>query len=340
MINQFRIDRDFAVQIIWDWNIHVKNYNSLLKDLEKIEKNRQSNRNIVNILKRENRIVEKFNTQIFKLKENNQILQDQVNTLRMNSAITFISQNDNKLKIDNVKLIIRNIELQNEINYLKNKISSINFELLIDKKNKSVKMTNSLKFSESTSNLSYEIWEQLVKNKLIVNVSRWFRISQKKYHDRYIFKNDSRTQKEHYWNHCYENSSLIYERSNIYFLRTNYTQFTSLSFRLFHWQLFHEFLSRQSFFDFQRWYLWHRTRQCIWYIIKIERNNCYNEITIEFKTMNTSNCERINQLFRLKKFRTKSRNLICYYCIHFTNRRENITQNSIHDCYFFSKCFL
>ena len=75
----------------------------------------------------------------------------------MNSATTFISQNDNKFKIDNAKLIIRNIELQNEINSFKNKTSSINFELLIDKKSKSVKMTNFLKFSENTSDFFYEI---------------------------------------------------------------------------------------------------------------------------------------------------------------------------------------
>ena len=52
----------------------------------------------------------------------------------------------------------------------------------------------------------------------------------------------------------------IYERNNIYSLRTNYTQFMSSSFRLFHRQSFHEFSSRQSSFDSQRWYLWHRTR--------------------------------------------------------------------------------
>ena len=173
MLDQFRVDRDFAVQIIWNWNIHVKNYNSLLKDLEKIKKNRQNNRDIVNILRRESRIVKKLNIQIFKLKENNQILQDQVNILRMNSATTSISQNDNKLKIDNAKLVTRNIELQNEINSLKNKTSSISFELLIDKKNRSVKMTNFLKFNENTSDLSYEIWKQLVKNKLIVNVDHF-----------------------------------------------------------------------------------------------------------------------------------------------------------------------
>ena len=40
MINQFRINRDFAIQIIWDWNTHVENYNSLLKNLEKVEKNK------------------------------------------------------------------------------------------------------------------------------------------------------------------------------------------------------------------------------------------------------------------------------------------------------------
>ena len=84
MITQFRIDRDFAIQIIWDWNIHVENYNSLLKDFEKIEKNKQSNQNIVNIFKRENRIVKKLNIQIFKFKKNNQILQNQMNIFRMN----------------------------------------------------------------------------------------------------------------------------------------------------------------------------------------------------------------------------------------------------------------
>ena len=173
MIDQLRVDRDSAVQIIWDWNTHVENYNSLLKDFEKIEKNRQSNRDIVSLLRRESRNVEKFNTQISKLKENNQILQDQVNTLRMNSATTSISQNDNKLKIDNAKLVIRNIELQNEINSLKNKTSSTSFELPTDKKSRSVKMTNSFKFSENTSDLSYEIWKQLVKNKLIVNVDHF-----------------------------------------------------------------------------------------------------------------------------------------------------------------------
>ena len=173
MIDQFRVDRDSAVQIIWDWNIHVENYNSLLKDLEKIEKNRQSNRDIVSLLRRESRNVEKLNVQIFKLKENNQILQDQVNILRMNSATTSTSQNDNKLKIDNAKLVIRNIELQNEINSLKDKTSSISLELPIDKKSRSVKMANSLKFSENISDLSYEIWEQLVKDKFIVNVDHF-----------------------------------------------------------------------------------------------------------------------------------------------------------------------
>ena len=91
----------------------------------------------------------------------------------MNFATTSISQNDNKLKIDNAKLIIRNIKLQNEINSLKNKTSSISLELLIDKKNRNVKMTNFFKFNENTSNLSYEIWKQLVKNKLIVNVDHF-----------------------------------------------------------------------------------------------------------------------------------------------------------------------
>ena len=90
-----------------------------------------------------------------------------------NFATTFIFQNDNKLKIDNVKLIIRNIELQNEINSLKDKTSSINFELFIDKKNESVKMTNSLKFNENISKFFYEIWKQFVKNKLIVNVDHF-----------------------------------------------------------------------------------------------------------------------------------------------------------------------
>ena len=65
------------------------------------------------------------------------------------------------------------MELQHEINSLKNKTSSINFELLIDKKNKNVKMTNIFKFSENISNLSYEIWKQLVKNKFIVNVDHF-----------------------------------------------------------------------------------------------------------------------------------------------------------------------
>ena len=173
MLNQFQIDRDSAIQIIWDWNIHVENYNSLLKNFEKIEKNRQNNRDTVNIFRRESRIVKKLNIQIFKLKKNNQILQNQVNILRMNSATTFISQNDNKLKIDNAKLVIRNIELQNEINSLKNKTSLINLELLIDKKNKSVKMTNFFKFSDNTSDIFYEIWKQLVKNKFIVNVDHF-----------------------------------------------------------------------------------------------------------------------------------------------------------------------
>ena len=152
-----------------------------------------------------------------------------------------------------------------------------------------------------------------------------------------IFKNDSRTQEEHYRNHCYEDSSFIYEKSSIYFLRTSYTQFTSSAFRLFHRQSFHEFSSRQSSSDSQRWYLWHRTRQCIWYITRIERDSCCNEVTVESRTMNTSNCERIDQLFRLKRLRTKSRNFICYYCIHFTSRRADITKNSIHDWYFSSK---
>ena len=43
----------------------------------------------------------------------------------------------------------------------------------IDKKDKSVKMTNSFKFSENIFDLFYEIWKQFVKNKLIVNANHF-----------------------------------------------------------------------------------------------------------------------------------------------------------------------
>ena len=90
----------------------------------------------------------------------------------MNSTTTFIFQNIIKFKIDNVKLVNRNIELQNEMNTLKNKISStFNLKLFIDRKDKSIKMTNSLKFSENISDFFYEIWKQLVRiNSLLTQI--------------------------------------------------------------------------------------------------------------------------------------------------------------------------
>ena len=173
MLNQFKIDRDAEVQIISNWNSHVENYNSLLKDFEKVEKNKRINREIASILRRESRIIDKLNTQIEELNRKKQNLHDEIDILRLNSAITSTFQNDIKLKIDNAKLVNRNIELQNEINSLKTQALSISFRLLIDKKKKSVKMSDSLKFSENISDFFYEIWEQLVKNKLIVNVDHF-----------------------------------------------------------------------------------------------------------------------------------------------------------------------
>ena len=110
MINQFRVDRDFAIQIIWNWNIHVENYNSLLKDLEKIEKNRQVNRKNVNLLRRENKNVNKFNVEVFKLNKNKQKLLDELNILRMNFTTTSIFSHVDKFKTNNVKFVNRNIE--------------------------------------------------------------------------------------------------------------------------------------------------------------------------------------------------------------------------------------
>ena len=173
MLNQLKIDRDAEIQIISNWNSHVENYNSLLKDFEKVEKNKRINREIASILRRESRIIDKLNTQIEELNRKKQNLHDEIDILRLNSAITSTFQNDIKLKIDNAKLVNRNIELQNEINSLKTQALSISFRLLIDKRNKSVKMSDSLKFSENTSNLSYEIWKQFVKNKFIVNVDHF-----------------------------------------------------------------------------------------------------------------------------------------------------------------------
>ena len=129
----------------------------MFKDFEKIEKDKRINREIASILKRENRIINKLNIQIEKLNREKQNLHDEIDIFRLNSAITFTFQNDIKFKIDNAKLVNRNIELQNEINSLKIQISSISFELLIDKKNKNVKMSNFFKFSENISNLFYEI---------------------------------------------------------------------------------------------------------------------------------------------------------------------------------------
>ena len=131
----------------------------MLKDLEKIEKkNKQINRENVNLFKRENRNVNKLNVEIFKLNKNKQKLLENLNILRMNSTTTSIFSHVDKFKTDNVKLVNRNIELQNEMNSLKNKTSStFNLRISIDKKDKSVKMTNFFKFSENIFDLSYEI---------------------------------------------------------------------------------------------------------------------------------------------------------------------------------------
>ena len=153
----------------------------MIKNFEKIEKNKKHNREIVNLFRRENRNINQLNVDKFKLsieneklKDDNQTLRDEMNTLRMNSTTTFISQSDIKLKAENAKLINRNVELQNEINSLKiTTTSTFSLTLLIDKKDRSVKMSNPFKFNENISNLSYEIWEQLVKDKLIVNVDHF-----------------------------------------------------------------------------------------------------------------------------------------------------------------------
>ena len=129
----------------------------MFKNFEKIEKNKQINREIANIFRRENKIINKFNIQIEKLNRKKQNLHDEIDIFRLNFAITFTFQNDIKFKIDNVKLINRNIKLQNEINSLKIQTSSISFELLIDKKNKNVKMSNFFKFNENISDFFYEI---------------------------------------------------------------------------------------------------------------------------------------------------------------------------------------
>ena len=128
----------------------------MLKNFEIIEKKR-INRKIANIFKRENKIINEFNIQIEKLNRKKQNLHDEINIFRLNFAITFTFQNDIKFKIDNVKLINRNIELQNEINSLKIQTSSISLKLLIDKKNKNVKMSNFFKFNENISDFFYEI---------------------------------------------------------------------------------------------------------------------------------------------------------------------------------------
>ena len=44
MLNQLKIDRDARVQTVWNWNAHVEDYNSLLKNLERVEKNKKHNR--------------------------------------------------------------------------------------------------------------------------------------------------------------------------------------------------------------------------------------------------------------------------------------------------------
>ena len=114
----------------------------MFKIFDKIEKNKQNNRKIVNLFKRKNKNINKFNIENFKFivemkkfNENKQILQNEMRILRLNFTTTFIFHNVIKFKIDNVKFVNRNIKLQNEMNILKIKTSLIfNFKLFIDKK--------------------------------------------------------------------------------------------------------------------------------------------------------------------------------------------------------------
>ena len=84
-------------------------------------------------------------------------MHDEIKIFRINFTTTFIFQNDIKFKIENAKLINRNIKLQNEINTLKIKTLSTNFVSFIDKKNKHVKITNFFKFNENIFDFFYEI---------------------------------------------------------------------------------------------------------------------------------------------------------------------------------------
>ena len=78
----------------------------MIKNFEKVEKNKQHNRKIVNLFRRKDKNINKLNVDNF------------------------------KFNIENKKLINRNIKLQNEINALKIKTSLTNFISFIDKKTK------------------------------------------------------------------------------------------------------------------------------------------------------------------------------------------------------------
>ena len=80
----------------------------------------------------------------------------------------------------------------------------------------------------------------------------------------------------------------------------------------------------------------HLRRLYFQHISRIEDYRCCKKVTIDVETMITSNCERNDQLFRLKRRSTRSCNHIWYYCIHFTNQRASISKNSLHHWYFSS----
>ena len=74
-----------------------KKHNTMFKNFDKIETNKQNNRKIVNLFKRENKNIKKFNVEIFKFiikmknfNENKQILQNKIKKFRLNFTITFI----------------------------------------------------------------------------------------------------------------------------------------------------------------------------------------------------------------------------------------------------------